>query len=53
MIEALLALVTPDPWPGCGHRLLVVAVLYTLAVGWDHGDTRGNRETISARQRRF
>ena len=34
---------------------LARAVLYTLAdlVDWEHGDTRGNRETISVRQRRF
>ena len=36
----LLALVTPDPWPGCGHRLVVVAVLYTLAdTTWVSGNT--------------
>ena len=32
---------------------LARAVLYTLAVEWEKGDTRGNRETISARQRKF
>ena len=59
MIEALLALVTPDPWPGCGTGWWLPSQGGALHISrhhlgeWEHGDTRGNRETISARQRRF